>query len=89
MKAVCNLSKSFLCSSVAFVVFTEKVLKRLFPNVSSGGDKGTPQTPALETPPKNVTPEAVQHTHDHRPTGKGGLQVSVFLELNIRCISYP
>ncbi|XP_028737059.1 glutamate-rich protein 1 isoform X2 [Peromyscus leucopus] len=49
-------------------VFTEKVLKRLFPNVSSGGDKGTPQTPALETPPKNVTPEAVQHTHDHRPT---------------------
>ncbi|XP_052607714.1 glutamate-rich protein 1 isoform X2 [Peromyscus californicus insignis] len=49
-------------------VFTEKVLKRLFPNVSSGGDKGTPQTPALETPPKNVTPEAVQHKHDHRPT---------------------
>nr|XP_006981334.1 glutamate-rich protein 1 isoform X2 [Peromyscus maniculatus bairdii] len=49
-------------------VFTEKVLKRLFPNVSSGRDKGTPQTPALETPPKNVTPEAVQHTHDHRPT---------------------
>ncbi|XP_036065105.1 glutamate-rich protein 1 isoform X2 [Onychomys torridus] len=49
-------------------VFTEKVLKRLFPTVSSGGDKGTPQTLALETPPKNVTPEAVQHTHDRRLT---------------------
>ncbi|KAL6043459.1 hypothetical protein STEG23_020943, partial [Scotinomys teguina] len=48
--------------------FTEKVLKRLFPPVSSGGDKGTPQTPALETPPKNVSHEAVQHTHDQRPT---------------------
>lgn len=48
------------------LVFTEKVLKRLFPNVSSGHDKGTPQTTALETPPKNVTPEAVEHTHGHR-----------------------
>ncbi|XP_027243575.1 glutamate-rich protein 1 isoform X1 [Cricetulus griseus] len=47
-------------------LFTEKVLKRLFPNVSSGQDKGTPQTPALETPPKNVTPEAVEHTHGHK-----------------------
>ncbi|XP_051038026.1 glutamate-rich protein 1 [Phodopus roborovskii] len=47
-------------------VFTEKVLKRLFPNVSSGQDKGTPQTPALETPPENVTPEAVGHKHCHR-----------------------
>nr|XP_048312222.1 glutamate-rich protein 1 isoform X2 [Myodes glareolus] len=49
-------------------VFTEKVLKRLFPDVSSGRDKGTPQPAALETPPKNETPEAVQHTHVHRLT---------------------
>ncbi|KAL1773028.1 hypothetical protein HispidOSU_014712 [Sigmodon hispidus] len=48
-------------------VFTEKVLKRLFP-VSIGQDKRTPQTPALETPPKNVTPEAVQPTHAQRLT---------------------
>ncbi|XP_051025659.1 glutamate-rich protein 1 [Acomys russatus] len=49
-------------------VFTEKVLKRLFPNVSSGQEKGTPQTPALETPCKTVTPEPVQHKHGHSLT---------------------
>lgn len=49
-------------------LFTEKVLKRLFPNVSSGQEKGTPQTPALETPCKNVTPEAVQHKQEHSLT---------------------
>ncbi|XP_038950526.1 glutamate-rich protein 1 isoform X3 [Rattus norvegicus] len=47
-------------SSLRKQVFTEKVLKRLFPNVSSGQEKGTPQTPALDTPSKDSTPEAVQ-----------------------------
>ncbi|XP_031195030.1 glutamate-rich protein 1 [Mastomys coucha] len=52
-------------SSLRKQVFTEKVLKRLFPNISSGQEKGTPQTPALETPPKDVTPEAVQQKRAH------------------------
>lgn len=47
-------------SSLRKQVFTEKVLKRLFPNVSSGQEKGTPQTPALDTPSKDVTPEAAR-----------------------------
>lgn len=47
-------------SSLRKQVFTEKVLKRLFPNVSSGQEKGTPQAPALDTPSKDSTPEAVQ-----------------------------
>ncbi|XP_052018133.1 glutamate-rich protein 1 isoform X2 [Apodemus sylvaticus] len=46
-------------------VFTEKVLKRLFPNVSSGQEKGAPQTPALETPSQDVTPGTVQQKHAH------------------------
>lgn len=71
MEALCDLSKhskSFYCSSVAFVVFTEKVLKRLFPNVSNGQEKGTPQPPASETPSKDVTPEAVQQKDAHSLT---------------------
>jgi hypothetical protein len=82
MEALCDLSKhskSFYCSSVAFVVFTEKVLKRLFPNVSNGQEKGTPQPPASETPSKDVTPEAVQQKDAHSLTGKDGLQVSLLL----------
>lgn len=60
-------------------MFTDKVLKRLFPNVSSGQEEGTPQTPALETPSKDVTPEAGQQEDVHSLTGKDGLQVSMFL----------
>lgn len=67
------------CQSVAFVVFTEKVLKRLFPNVSSGQEKGTPQTPALDTPSKDSTPEAVQQKPVRGLTGKDGLQASLSL----------
>lgn len=64
-------------------MFTEKVLKRLFPDVSSGRDKGTPQPAALETPPKNATPEAVQHTHVHRLAGKDGSQGQFSLHLTL------
>ncbi|XP_029387853.1 glutamate-rich protein 1 [Mus pahari] len=55
-------------SSLRKQVFTERVLKKLFPNVSSGQEKGTPQTPALETPSKDVTPEAVQQKDVHSLT---------------------
>lgn len=82
MKAIVievDVVNHFHCSSVAFVVFTEKVLKRLFPNVSSGQEKGAPQTPALETPSQVVTPGTVQQKHAHGLTGKGGLRVSLFL----------
>lgn len=60
-------------------MFTEKVLKRLFPNVSSGQEKGAPQTPALETPSQDVTPDAVQQKRSHGLTGKGALGESLFL----------
>lgn len=60
-------------------MFTEKVLKRLFPNVSSGQEKGTPQTPALDTPSKDATPEAVQQKPARGLTGKDELQASLFL----------
>uniref|UniRef100_A0A8C6MXF7 Glutamate rich 1 n=1 Tax=Mus spicilegus TaxID=10103 RepID=A0A8C6MXF7_MUSSI len=55
-------------SSLRKQVFTEKVLKRLFPNVSNGQEKGTPQPPASETPSKDVTPEAVQQKGAHSLT---------------------
>lgn len=44
-------------------MFVEKVLKRLFPNVSNDQDNGTPQTLTLEIPSQNVTSETTQQKH--------------------------
>uniref|UniRef100_A0A8C5LBY2 Uncharacterized protein n=1 Tax=Jaculus jaculus TaxID=51337 RepID=A0A8C5LBY2_JACJA len=45
-------------------VFIDKVRKRLFPSVPSSPEKETPQSLALETPPKNITSETVQQKDD-------------------------
>ncbi|XP_013370503.1 PREDICTED: glutamate-rich protein 1 [Chinchilla lanigera] len=49
-------------------VFIEKVLKKLFPDVSSSQEKGTPGTLTTETPLKKVTSERVKYKHVHRLT---------------------
>uniref|UniRef100_A0A8C5L7G4 Glutamate-rich protein 1 n=1 Tax=Jaculus jaculus TaxID=51337 RepID=A0A8C5L7G4_JACJA len=63
-------------------VFIDKVRKRLFPSVPSSPEKETPQSLALETPPKNITSETVQQKDDvdalHHLTGKDGLHISFF-----------
>ncbi|ELW71394.1 Glutamate-rich protein 1 [Tupaia chinensis] len=50
-------------SFLVFVVFVEKVLKRLFPNAPSGQEEAAPQTSASEKPPKKVTFEKVKPKH--------------------------
>ncbi|XP_021497437.1 glutamate-rich protein 1 isoform X3 [Meriones unguiculatus] len=68
-------------------VFTEKVLKRLFPNDSRGQEKETLQTPqALETPSKIVTPEAVQHRQAHSLTD-GDIKIQA--ERRVYTVSLP
>ncbi|EHB02135.1 Glutamate-rich protein 1, partial [Heterocephalus glaber] len=49
-------------------VFVEKVLKKLFPNVSSSQEKETPGTLTSETPLKKVTSEGVKYKHVHHLT---------------------
>ncbi|XP_023558377.1 glutamate-rich protein 1 isoform X2 [Octodon degus] len=49
-------------------VFVEKVLKKLFPNVSSSQVKGTPGTLTSETPLEKVTSETVKSKHGHHLT---------------------
>ncbi|XP_008828675.1 glutamate-rich protein 1 isoform X3 [Nannospalax galili] len=67
-------------------VFVEKVLKRLFPNVPSGQDTGTPQTLALETASKNVTSETVQEKHIHHLTNR---DIKIQPECRLYTVSLP
>ncbi|XP_008049847.1 glutamate-rich protein 1 [Carlito syrichta] len=55
-------------------VFVEKVLQRLFPNVSSGHKKREPQAPAIEDLPKTVSSEKVRQRHI-RPSTENNTQI--------------
>lgn len=68
-------------------VFVEKVLKKLFPNVSSSQEKETPGTLTSETPLKKVTSERVKCEHDHRLTD--GSDIKSPLQRRLYTVSLP
>ncbi|KAM6149890.1 glutamate-rich protein 1 [Erethizon dorsatum] len=68
-------------------VFVEKVLKKLFPNVSSIQEKGTPGTLTSETPLKKVTSERVKYKHVHRLTD--GSDFKIQPQCHLYTVSLP